>query len=735
MANFNPDIKDVNPVNPIGWSKAAEVPSQFASALAQGIEGIGKTIGLGVHAADTLVKENIQNASEALFRPAVDDEAARLSAVDFSQKLGVSERTAASSTTSPGASNATTSEPVDNIPPGLQRLPQTLSVLEGARANGHLSETAYYGRLMAMAKDLRSNYPVGYRQYIDQEISKITGVDPANAYMKSIIGDINASVGNQQAEKNKILARLLEHNGLHPDIPKIYEALQQNRITPRFAMEFLQPLEADKVNHDRRMQKSAELEAGSKEAERAAEVSFRTFGSDRVASTLSGALKIRGFTPEQIKDTQAAWFRGERDISTPEMEALKNQQIAYMNADRDAMIKELNFVDTNPNSKTYRPIPLAATLKDKGAKMMEDALLPHQKIISDFNDKNVGMVFANERAVKAFKDDDAKVYFEQPEFRVFASRLDFFKDHGGGELVAQVFGRLGELPDIKQVSLVGKLMDLATTPDPRGNKETSTLREFIDKTAKEEKVTGIPNPKNYEEVQRLMTGRDGLSVLSPTTPDNMKVALINNFFGPGNLGVLKRIKPDYTDERGRPIPGQESWFKGFTSPEFVQEVNRLGGTAKDNYTAWVKQTYEELTLQNIDKLKTMNITGAYKVEWNSATSQFTFKDLTRNPSSDPNQAYGYRTPSSTNNPVNDTIISLNKSIAGLRNVYRGASNLSDEDIQAKVLETLHFNEQRYGMIEGLPAKLLTSIQAEQKQIEAEKAAAEAKKKATEAQYK
>lgn len=736
MAPFNPDVKDVKPINPIGWSKSAEVPSQFASTISAGLESAGKLIGISSEAGDKLVKQNAENTAESLFRPVVDDEAAKLSGIDFSMRLGATSNAASADTTGLKP-NATTSEPVE-MPSTLKKLPETLGVLEGARANGHLSETAYYGRLMSMAKDLRSQYPVGYRDYIDQQISKITGVDPANAYMKSILGDINANIGNQQAERNKILARLVEHNGLSADAPKVYDALSQGRITNRMALEFLQPLEATKVKHDQRMQVYAEAEKGSQEAQRIAETSFRTYGSDLVASTIRGDMKLKGYTPDQIRDIQTKYYAGELELDNPTKIALAEQNKVHMEHAVRELQKELNLVQPDPNKEGYRPVPLSATLKDQGAKIIEEAIKPLQDIQNNFMNGDLGMVGLTQKLTEGMKQDDAHVFFKTPEYRAAAAQLSWAKDNGGGELVAKIWeSLLGKgLPvqgSASQVSLLVKLSNLASAPDPRGNKEVKTLAEFIDKTTQEVKDTRVSSPTNFAEVQSLIDGKTGVSLLNPETKPQTKAAIINNFFGPGNLGVLQKIKPDYKDERGNPIPGQESWFKRFTNPEVVAEVNRVGGTAKDNYTAWVKQTYEELTLQNINKLKTMNITGAYEVQWNSATSQFIFVDKTKGPT-DPNAPAGYRLPANAQNPVRDTVDALNKSIGGLRNVYRGASNLVDEDIQAKVLETLKFDEKRFGMISGLPERLLTSIQAEQKRIMEEKAAAEAKAKETRAKY-
>lgn len=749
MPQFNPDIKDINPVNPIGWSKSAEVPAQFASALSEGIKGIGNFIGQAAEAGDKLVKQSAQQAAENIFRPEVDDEAARLAGVDFSMKLNA-DTVAASDSTNGLQANATVSglkEGGINMPPALQQLPKTLGVLDGARANGHLSETAYHGRLMSLAKDLRSQYPVGYREYIDAQISKVTGVDPANAYMKSIIGDINASAGNALAEKNKVLGRLLEHQGLDPvGIPKMYEALSNGRTSIRQAMDFLAPLEAEKVNHERAMMKVQEKEAGSKFQDSDAENAFRSFSSGRIATTLGGVIKTEGLTPDKINNIIQRHYNNEQVLTGGQILALNDRVKSLAASDRSAMINELNKVQPDPDKPNYRPVPLSAMLKDKGTKIIEEALYPYQKMSEDLAAKDTGMLFQSQRIVEAMKNDDALVYFKAPpekgmsSFRQVAGYLNVLKQAGGDQAVAQGWARAVShgLPDIQTQAIQSKIANLATAPDPRGPKfkEVNSLGEALDRTAAEVAKTGIPQPQTYKEIQNMIDGPK-LSLLDPATKPEVKAAIANNFFGPENVDVLNKIKPDYRDEKGNLIPGQESWFKRFTQPEVVQQINRLDDTTKANYHGWVERTYESIAKQSIQNLKTMNIEGAYKVGWNSVTGQFTVSSNYNRPDRADDAIRGYGNVRSVLkiDPVQDTVTKLNKAISGLANSYIYGSKLSPEDVQAKVLETLHFDKQRFGKMEGLPAKFLQSMEIEYQKNEEERKAkiakeADQKKKST-----
>ncbi|HEY9660561.1 MAG TPA: hypothetical protein V6C65_19065, partial [Allocoleopsis sp.] len=68
------------------------------------------------------------------------------------------------------------------------------------------SRTLYLAKMDQIAKDFRNRYP-GYRDYIDRKISTITGGDPANLRIESLLGDIKASVSAGKEAQNRILTQ------------------------------------------------------------------------------------------------------------------------------------------------------------------------------------------------------------------------------------------------------------------------------------------------------------------------------------------------------------------------------------------------------------------------------------------------------------------------------------------------------------------------------------------------
>ena len=103
-----------------------------------------------------------------------------------------------------------------NAPSELQELPDQLSVLTSARNGGKISSTDYRARLLARAKDLRAKYP-GFRQEIDAEFAKVTGMNPANSVITGLISDINRQASSRASETNKLLTYIMNNQGLFPD--------------------------------------------------------------------------------------------------------------------------------------------------------------------------------------------------------------------------------------------------------------------------------------------------------------------------------------------------------------------------------------------------------------------------------------------------------------------------------------------------------------------------------------
>lgn len=740
MAPFNPDVKDVKPVNPIGWSKSAEVPSSFASSLSEGIQGLGKLIGLGTTAADELVKQSAQDKAESVFRPEVDREISRLAGADFQLKLNQSVNATTNASNTQGIAPISQSlgdnfvSPDNTLPAPLKELPKTLSILDGARANGHLSETAYLGRLTALAKDLRSQYPIGYRDYIDSQISKITGVDPANAYMKSLVGDINANLTNQQAEKNKISAKILENIGSDPINGRdMYIGFNNGTKTKEQALDFIGRNEAIDVTYRRKTQ---EFQAGEQDRtldKVKAKQTFQEWASGSVNSWIKGDLEKKGMSVQAIErlitDPNAS-----KTITPERWVDLATDVRQQMVTAASKLREEFTFSGLNPKTGEVRHNSYSKILGEDGPKIMENAIEPYTRILEAIEKKDTGLLFTTQRMVEAANTDMAAKLFKDPSMKFFFGTMDAIRKHGGGDsAVTQFFARGlegGFGTDWGNYLKVSKA-ELATPPRTPGEtvKQINNVSQFITETQNKENRLGIKTPESYKEVFSLVYAQDSRpSLLNPSTSPAQKEAIVQNFFSDKTKGFLNKIQADTVDDKGRKLDGRETMFRLFTSSRVVDQISQMSEPTKKAYYDWVQTSYEDvfkqgiLDLANQPRFGESSAGGQRKVGavvgWDDEKNRLVVNQGFLNEARQKSVRRGM--PASGITDLELTVDKINSGIGGLVNVYT-KQGLGPDAVQTKVMESLGLQIDQYRMINNLPTQFKSALEEKYRKLQEEKA--------------
>lgn len=731
MAPFNPDVKDVKPVNPIGWSKSAEVPSSFASALSEGIKGLGNLVQDTAKVGVSLIEDDAAKGAEAKFKPLVNDRIAELAGEDFKTRLGVittPEGDAPSANASLTAGNAS-----DLVVPGnLRQDLKALNILPDARANGKISQSDYYSRLMSAASDLRSRYPVGFRDYIDKEISKITGVDPANAYMQSLIGDINATQTNQQALRNHALTTVQSVLALDPDIaPKVWGKVSSGLMSPEQGMAYAAPFLAIKATHEANMAKITEQNATQATIKSSTLQGFsRTVGA-MAYEQLNSTFKDEGVGDAQTLSTMIEDHRsGRRTLSPGDQERLLNRTMAMKQTFINSAQKAL-FDDP----RVY------GILQKEGLAAIEENSKIFDEMARNIYDKDMGMAGENKRRLTGVQDAIAyRVWTQDPKATAVLGIGKAFKDSWGDVVATQFAHKLVEADlDIVMHTYVKKMVsDIATPNVPGITKEVENGSEAIAKGVQAQKIYGKPLPGYFRQIQELVTGEKG-SIVDPSTPKGPSNEIAFRLFNEKNIGALRQIQVDKRDPKtGEMMPGQEGWFKAWTSPQVVQAMHqKLTPENLQLYHDWVKQTNDELFGRAIRDLGSMNIEGAYSVSWNNSSNPPRLEVTTqRQDITQPYMGSNVRNILRAN-PLQDTVERVNKSIEGLYNVYRG-QNLASEDVEARIFQNLHFQldpkNRAAPKINNIPEKFVSVLRKQYDDAMAEKAAEDAKKAAQDKQY-
>jgi len=232
---FNPAVGPTNDPNYLGLSRPIDTPDPDRRYEAL-FKGAANMLDVGLAGADFYFKKKIDNElynaidiERDQFGVGDATERAKkggtpLNAVDNARGAIKSQIEAARNVDDPDSAwnkslldpkaGPVSSDGKGTITPAAKRDIEKLGTeserLVQAHAAGKLSNSYYAARLESIVRATRAQYP-GYREYIDQKVSQITGMTPANTLRAQLLADITEAGQTKASEMDKLLT-LLEHN-------------------------------------------------------------------------------------------------------------------------------------------------------------------------------------------------------------------------------------------------------------------------------------------------------------------------------------------------------------------------------------------------------------------------------------------------------------------------------------------------------------------------------------------
>lgn len=637
-----------------------------------------------------------------------------------------------------GVGNAVTgtaqgSDPVDltpkEMPSDLKALPNKLGELNGARASGKLSETDYYGRLSAISKDIRSRYPVGYREYIDKQIQEVTGVDPANAYIKSVIGDINSLLGDRAKEKEHAMSFIREHAGvLSPEVTdQLYRGISKGQFSPTDIFQYYaKPLQIEYA----RKQRMADREDRKGDRAEDVELDEKAFTDDSAgifqkhlysATTQPGQTSLKA-TQELLEKHQAGKIE------------LKPEQIELM-ASGLKSLRTKAIAEAMENSYSYKNLPA-----EKRKAILEASSGPLNDIIDALDKKDTGEAYRYSRMNAIAQDSVAHFIISGKGgegWKNYTLAVSAINKMGGSDAAGKITERFlakGLIPETEGM-LTELTTYLATPKDPRQSVNIDSLSKAIDVADNAHKQTG----NGRDSKQAIKTRAELISIvddptfslMSPNTSDASKIEIAKKVWNPNNWDFLRKINPDSKDDKGNLVPGYQSIYFRYTRPEVEETIRRLDGTAGGagilkNYQDWVKTSFEqdiiksEVTRLN-DTLENPSMIGA-KVIWDSKEHKLTAINDTAGPrtigkASEQDIALGYpatiRGRDRVTPALQNTIAGINKGLDGYAKVFGDKEGDTDTAL-VEALMKAGVSKDGILNIEGLPLEIARSVIASRK---------------------
>lgn len=723
MAIFNPQVQPTNDPNYLGYSKGIEGGYGVDKSKGIALETAGSGIEGAVSIADTGVKDYLKDN----IRDTVEKQRS-----DYTQYLETL-KTMAAANKIPGASTDSLMDAnaSADIPDGLQAgLDRAANIAAGGNTGNRINDTLYTANLASSASELRAKWP-GYKDYIDEKFSSYSGMNPANAYYKNLMQDINTLAARTDKTGAQSIINEAVKSGDVPDADKIWSL--HKAINPKTGQPYMSD---DEAIHQIYQAKAAKAAATAMEAARTARQGDR-------ADT--AAVATRDFSKEFGDTVNRSMALIQIGTGTQTLQGAVNRLTQMGQNPDDIDNKQVQAIVTALQAKRnelYQGGLARATERDSTgqtyitrmggvAKVKEELdgnLSGLDEYIKSVNDKNWGIGTYIQRRMTAQSDVDQTNLLDNPDIGPSMRKVQAlqkiapnFSDTFTKAILAS------NVPEGLQNYFTEKRMDVAIQPDFLSKGAVTTLQQVSDGI---DKKIGS-NPKyTPTDIAKLKTEVFNIpkAIGDPKADLELKANLARGAFDPANIGILQGLKMDYYDPvRKMNIPGKYSAFTRMTSPDITDGMDAVRKGTQDgpqlweNYKNWTQTEFQKLFRQDIVDLGKAtssplnNISGKIHVGWSSGENgqppQLKLLDENGNDLNDvrvpgqmgqsPQTLVGDQA-----RTIKATIARINTAMYDLHQVYRK----DGEDTNMPILKDLMQNWSPNGeTVTGLPGKVMDAI--------------------------
>lgn len=679
MPTFNPQVPQTNPEEFLRYSHGTStIPVDKSTGIA--LETAGNAITGATSLADQIVKQTIDND----IHKQVDQQQ--------SQFTGQLENTAKSMgvpTADQGNMDIlpTGQQQGQNIPAGVTNGLNRINSLSNGIANGSggkINDTLYSANITSIAKQLRSQYP-GYRDYIDQEVSKASGMPVANAYYKNLMQDINSGLQNQKALIEKPINQLASaaSQGVHIGnvyAADVYNAVVSGKITPMQGMQWLNGVQSSKFDFDQRAAARKDFK-GSREMLSITSADDANKEAAATASQTFSAIKLMsGQTIGQVIDSAR---RGTLQLSDADAQkvgqAIQAQEDAYKKQlfskwSQNGLVTQLGGTKAamdiiNQNAETtFGAAKNAIYSKDGGL-----ATFHLEQNAAMNNDYKNGLLTSKDTGAAAL---NMKALTDQmgPNWAQTAIGTTLLQSNVDTKFKTYLERKIA-------AASTGNAADIRFPPSFNGDITDAQGKQIPPQSGYYKSLAGVVN-----------------GITDPKVDFNTKQNIAKYFFSPSNLGVLEKLQRDTGSGRGQ-IVGADSAFMNMTSPAVTREMDKIGRSNPElfqQYRSWTQDSFNTLTRDDISTLAEFDSKGL-KILFNPDTHQFGITENNIQPRSIAPYTIG---------PALNAINRLNLRLLNLAKVEEASGG----DVNQFLLQTLSDNGFRPGINTGrIPDEMVNGI--------------------------
>lgn len=591
-AVFNPQVPGSQDPNYLGYAKVVDAPSPDQSTglalntAAQGLEGFVKV-------TDAAIKVGVENEAYKRIDPERNKFTSGLETIKSNLQtsaIPAPVQTAAGTTTG-NILDANANMDMPDVPEGVDQGLDRITQLKSAQKAAAINDTEYSAKVLSIATQMRAQYP-GYRDYVDEQVSKISGMPVANSYYKNLMQDINRQLVQQSSQKDIVQGLYLKNLDV-PYIQQNYAKLKAG--DPSMTEDKFIASIADWQN----LQTQQKIDAASRSQkwdDKKAQVEDQTERLTDVVTKevnlhvngiqgLAGGGTVKALT-DYINDAAA----GRIKATDAEVDQRKTQLAGLRN------------IIYNAAMKTAQPYSVSIGAS-KAKEIVDYAMQPIDATMTLANSKDSSPAFFQMRQVAAIKEG-ARYDFLLNKDTSAASRAvigardvwgeTYFPDWIRGIIDNKIDQKYKGLFEQEALATVAPLQDKRGQPIPRYMKDAIVHG----------KASGAPG----EYVGGVV---DMVKILAdPKAPLTAKDKVIEWAYSDKNIGRLDELKMDYKDPNTNEIvPGKYRAFNILSSPGVVQGVAETAKVHPENYTKFQSTLEAEFgTLFRSDVAKLSQLT-------------------------------------------------------------------------------------------------------------------------------
>ncbi len=699
MAPFNPQIQPSQDPNWTGISRPiSDLPGDKSKALA--ISTATDALDTGVRVAENIdqdvIKEKTRAGVEAL------RDATTLAYETTRGALIQGQQPPAAAANVAGLGILKTAQNNADVPEALQSGLDRAQDLATARTQGTLraNDTLYTGALNSLAKQLRSEYP-GHKDFIDEQIARISGKNPANAYMDNLLTDISRLATGTDSTEKKLMGKAWENFG----DPAVNMALKAYQAGIPGAKENLWKAvtgaEAEKLSHTQTMNNFQEGEAAGKvdtsqvryQAQQSAQRTvFRNFNG--VVDTVLSPSLVQQLITENQQGKITSMSPDQWENLAQHVESMKNITLDQIKS---------NFNQTGI-SRRFAANGLTGDEKS----IIDNEMQFFDRTIAAIRDPNKGMFFEMQRRAKGLQDNTTYQALSDPTIGPTLQKFKVLQDTAGpawANMAGMVTLQKGYLGPMQ--NFFGDATARAAVPDDiRKDGIAKSLTSDIIAAKKQASQGTKFDPRLYDDlVKNVDLIEQSTKLGGPQAHDTAKEVAKYMFDPNRNADFVKQWSRDFKDTNGVDHKGYFAYYDLMTRPKVVDAVYGLKDTETSNmFHNWNEHQFRQLfgnEVQALNKIQGDTANPA-TIEWNTNTNSMTLK-FANKPKDTVDQNY--------QSWAQDSVTRLNKGLGNLGYMFKKENQDPSEGIFTTLMQLSY--QPKEGLSGQLPKMVIDAINRSQ----------------------